>query len=116
MIRRPPRSTRTDTLFPYTTLFRSLDTVNVIPKRIRLLLDSVNPPLHQIADRYDPDQPAVLDHRQMTDAPACHQRERIQRRLLAGVSDRRRGHDLVHPLVEDRGSFGCELKIGRAHV
>src|SRR3546814_13165636 len=26
MIRRPPRSTRTDTLFPYTTLFRSVDT------------------------------------------------------------------------------------------
>src|SRR3546814_20147531 len=25
MIRRPPRSTRTDTLFPYTTLFRSPD-------------------------------------------------------------------------------------------
>src|SRR3546814_17909082 len=25
MIRRPPRSKRTDTLFPYTTLFRSLD-------------------------------------------------------------------------------------------
>src|SRR3546814_21199245 len=24
MLRRPPRSTRTDTLFPYTTLFRSL--------------------------------------------------------------------------------------------
>src|SRR3546814_17762010 len=31
MIRRPPRSTRTDTLFPYTTLFRSgdLDTIEV---------------------------------------------------------------------------------------
>src|SRR3546814_9579409 len=27
MIRRPPRSTRTDTLFPYTTLFRSKDSV-----------------------------------------------------------------------------------------
>src|SRR3546814_18707206 len=26
MIRRPPRSTRTDTLFPYTTLFRSIGT------------------------------------------------------------------------------------------
>src|SRR3546814_20322962 len=26
MIRRPPRSTRTDTLFPYTTLFRSAPT------------------------------------------------------------------------------------------
>src|SRR3546814_5391814 len=25
MVRRPPRSTRTDTLFPYTTLFRSFD-------------------------------------------------------------------------------------------
>src|SRR3546814_8710787 len=25
MIRRPPRSTRTDTLFPYTTLFRSVE-------------------------------------------------------------------------------------------
>src|SRR3546814_20013793 len=31
MIRRPPRSTRTDTLFPYTTLFRSVvhDTPNL---------------------------------------------------------------------------------------
>src|SRR3546814_17262993 len=27
MIRRPPRSTRTDTLFPYTTLFRSAGSV-----------------------------------------------------------------------------------------
>src|SRR3546814_3459966 len=27
MIRRPPRSTRSDTLFPYTTLFRSLDPI-----------------------------------------------------------------------------------------
>src|SRR3546814_7336071 len=28
MIRRPPRSTRTDTLFPYTTLFRSLNALS----------------------------------------------------------------------------------------
>src|SRR3546814_6009873 len=28
MIRRPPRSTRTDTLFPYTTLFRSMQAPN----------------------------------------------------------------------------------------
>src|SRR3546814_19243589 len=51
MIRRPPRSTRTDTLFPYTTLFRSseshhraaLDGVGVALGRVtraRLLLDS----------------------------------------------------------------------------
>src|SRR3546814_7267223 len=34
MIRRPPRSTRTDTRFPYTTLFRSSrnDTVTEIPE------------------------------------------------------------------------------------
>src|SRR3546814_7248524 len=31
MIRRPPRSTRTDTLFPYTTLFRS---VNIIARAL----------------------------------------------------------------------------------
>src|SRR3546814_16936783 len=30
MIRRPPRSTRTDTLFPYTTLFRSDQTAATI--------------------------------------------------------------------------------------
>src|SRR3546814_19400111 len=29
MIRRPPRSTRTDTLFPYTTLFRSLLAIRI---------------------------------------------------------------------------------------
>src|SRR3546814_17415255 len=28
MIRRPPRSTRTDTLFPYTTLFRSAEALD----------------------------------------------------------------------------------------
>src|SRR3546814_19854790 len=30
MIRRPPRSTRTDTLFPYTTLFRSLSLLRAL--------------------------------------------------------------------------------------
>src|SRR3546814_361017 len=34
MIRRPPRSTRTDTLFPYTTLFRSGPAT--LPKRLRV--------------------------------------------------------------------------------
>src|SRR3546814_17198532 len=37
MIRRPPRSTRTDTLFPYTTLFRSIvevDAGRVLPLRL----------------------------------------------------------------------------------
>src|SRR3546814_2240119 len=32
MIRRPPRSTRTDTLFPYTTLFRSIRVLREQPE------------------------------------------------------------------------------------
>src|SRR3546814_1581018 len=35
MIRRPPRSTRTDTLFPYTTLFRSIIAVNICSKYLK---------------------------------------------------------------------------------
>src|SRR3546814_4508884 len=35
MIRRPPRSTRTDTLFPYTTLFRSQTTQNYLNAQIQ---------------------------------------------------------------------------------
>src|SRR3546814_6810270 len=38
MIRRPPRSTRTDTLFPYTTLFRS-----TIPSEVLTLEDLATP-------------------------------------------------------------------------
>src|SRR3546814_17042825 len=34
MIRLPPRSTRTDTLFPYTTLFRSAQMISVAHKRV----------------------------------------------------------------------------------
>src|SRR3546814_7275920 len=40
MIRRPPRSTRTDTLFPYTTLFRSL-----VPGEKRLAVHVEDHPL-----------------------------------------------------------------------
>src|SRR3546814_10262200 len=43
MIRRPPRSTRTDTLFPYTTLFRSAD----LAEQIRLEADEM---IRSIAD------------------------------------------------------------------
>src|SRR3546814_17052353 len=37
MIRRPPRSTRTDTLFPYTTLFRSERQRSVLAKFIAIV-------------------------------------------------------------------------------
>src|SRR3546814_20557896 len=44
MIRRPPRSTRTDTLFPYTTLFRS--TGRAAPVRARTLGTNGHVPGH----------------------------------------------------------------------
>src|SRR3546814_9941416 len=36
MIRRPPRSTRTDTLFPYTTLFRSAPSAQLLESTGRI--------------------------------------------------------------------------------
>src|SRR3546814_15718718 len=38
MIRRPPRSTRTDTRFPYTTLFRSFTDASVAPALLQAML------------------------------------------------------------------------------
>src|SRR3546814_15608672 len=37
MIRRPPRSTRTDTLFPYTTLFRSALACDLVDRERQVL-------------------------------------------------------------------------------
>src|SRR3546814_431708 len=51
MIRRPPRSTRTDTLCPYTTLFRS--DRGVFTRRAVKLLDAGE--AREIAHHYDQD-------------------------------------------------------------
>src|SRR3546814_9340504 len=48
MIRRPPRSTRTDTLFPYTTLFRS--SVSLEPPLILFCLDRETPSFDSFCD------------------------------------------------------------------
>src|SRR3546814_4054019 len=53
MIRRPPRSTRTDTLFPDTTLFRSWSPPSFIFCRGRLLR-SVGPALRRLQSRDAP--------------------------------------------------------------
>src|SRR3546814_665496 len=62
MIRRPPRSTRTDTLFPYTTLFRS-----GIPSRSIIITDiykEVSKPLvkyrNEKTPRFNPDMMAQI--------------------------------------------------------
>src|SRR3546814_19739863 len=54
MIRRPPRSTRTDTLFPYTTLFRSYSSpASIFSFSVRIGL-SVSAPRHAAL-------PAIVD-------------------------------------------------------
>src|SRR3546814_1530322 len=66
MIRRPPRSTRTDTLFPYTTLFRSLSNLDCTPQehagtheRDRVLADRGAP---EACRRQQQNQPAGLPY------------------------------------------------------
>src|SRR3546814_17682837 len=58
MIRRPPRSTRTDTLFPYTTLFRSPTAPQPRPERgvtmiVRDCNELVNSDRHVFSEGWD---------------------------------------------------------------
>src|SRR3546814_20098311 len=73
MIRRPPRSTRTDTLFPYTTLFRS-PVAGRLARRPYL-----GPPGHPAADvRLQPCQPRREEAAQRVGLalrPACRRRQ-----------------------------------------
>src|SRR3546814_10212558 len=57
MIRRPPRSTRTDTLFPYTTLFRSLGRDH----QRRLVQHRLDPPGRHHRDEQDQQQAEEQD-------------------------------------------------------
>src|SRR3546814_18745536 len=58
MIRLPPRSTRTDTLFPYTTLFRSPDAARMIlcrtgiGKDVRMSIDRLEPGTNRRRDGF----------------------------------------------------------------
>src|SRR3546814_4743948 len=134
MIRRPPRSTRTDTLFPYTTLFRSPNTAGCYSaedavRTLRLareLLDG-----HELVklevlgnkDNLFPNMPETLEAARTlvkdgfkvmvycTDDP-------IQCRMLEDI-----GCVAVMPLASLIGSgmgilnpWNLRLKIGRAHV
>src|SRR3546814_15022496 len=65
MIRRPPRSTRTDTLFPSTTLFRS---VSPTIHRRHVCDDAIGVPDRHAARRH-PDNRALRDRRDGIAAP-----------------------------------------------
>src|SRR3546814_17347505 len=84
MIRRPPRSTRTDTLFPYTTLFRSRGRAGRAGHR-------------DPADHRRPDRPAVrelLDERVRADPGA---RPAVERQGAAGAGETAGRHGLRAP-------------------
>src|SRR3546814_16844292 len=60
MIRRPPRSTRTDTLFPYTTLFRSrVDALGGLQQVQRRVGEATRALLHLVACKVEPRGDAV---------------------------------------------------------
>src|SRR3546814_2949066 len=83
MIRRPPRSTRTDTLFPYTTLFRSgrmfLDRFAQQPQGARCRGDRNRPAI--VAKFLPHDMRGVIDLFADPVFAAIDQRRRPERRL-----------------------------------
>src|SRR3546814_13117537 len=108
MIRRPPRSTRTYTLFPYTTLFRSGGE------------GGRRPPLHPDTLAADGAGGDRRRHgRRDTDAPTASGRCRVRqdRRCASGDADRRRERRPGGPPGADRASGQAALRnhpaIGR---
>src|SRR3546814_12393671 len=73
MIRRPPRSTRTDTLFPYTTLFRSARAETVRPRDRRLRPDAGQ-------DRRHVHRAAVLARVRLPGGPRLRRRPQVAHR------------------------------------
>src|SRR3546814_16205364 len=94
MIRRPPRSTRTDTLFPYTTLFRSAP-------RSR---DLESLPEHVVAINPDGVQSGG-DRRPFDRRNDCGQ-----------IADHRFGFDPPDEAAADIAFVDEGIEIGRAHV
>src|SRR3546814_13981044 len=101
MLRRPPRSTRTDTLFPYTTLFRSR-------------LDRGRPPAHRPAagrGRTGPRAPALM--RLVLASTSAYRRELLARLRLP--------FDARRPDVDETPQAGevpaaLVAQIGRARL
>src|SRR3546814_3868678 len=90
MIRRPPRSTRTDTLFPYTTLFRS-NQVALTTEEKKAVLGEYG--LHETDTGSPEAQVAMLTKRitDLTEHLKTHKHDHHSRRgLLLMVGRRRR--------------------------
>src|SRR3546814_15005913 len=84
MIRRPPRSTRTDTLFPSTTLFRSVHH-GALHRRAAGLLDHQQLPVDRAAAVDVPQVPAAQGGPgEVTDAAPDDDHAERARKLIAG--------------------------------
>src|SRR3546814_13464130 len=95
MIRRPPRSTRTDTLFPYTTLFRSIAASAMAspPEAAQPALDGEKE--HQAEQRQQRGDDRRLAHAEAAHAAIEPQRQRPEvlaadQRDDAAVAERQR--------------------------
>src|SRR3546814_9646708 len=97
MIRRPPRSTRTDTLFPYTTLFRSPDRPAARPDPGPPGVGAVHPRPHPRAARPPAHGIACPAGRQPPEADLGNRRNGAASRGAAEPDRPRRARRAVDP-------------------
>src|SRR3546814_1220041 len=87
MIRRPPRSTRTDTLFPYTTLFRSIGCLQPRPARAERAVEiELHPDHAQLVVIQPGRRPRPADQRHIVDVVAIADDADRQRMFVAGAA------------------------------
>src|SRR3546814_9864405 len=112
MIRRPPRSTRTDTLFPYTTLFRSPHA------GVRRRAQTAAAALAEPVDNFSHQQPGGLA--MAGDVRACRVGQRLCRALAAFLCAAAGPGSDPAPAARCRcgghARVGDKPEIGRAHV
>src|SRR3546814_8282379 len=108
MIRRPPRSTRTDTLFPYTTLFRSYsdETARLIDTEVARIIN----------DCHDEAKRLLQERRRELDllVSALMKQESLDEKEILEVTGLPPA-----PLLPDRPAAmttGTGVEIGRANV
>src|SRR3546814_9706902 len=84
MIRRPPRSTRTDTLFPYTTLFRSAASRRSQRRALAVLRDAGDEPRRDsvLATLAQQGVSAGLDAQVRAQVVAAGRHRRLRRRMV----------------------------------
>src|SRR3546814_8920847 len=114
MVRRPPRSTRTDTLFPYTTLFRSRLPVLVggTGLYIRTLLDGIAP-----IPEIDPGIRAEVRALSVAEAYLALQQEDSESAARLAPADSSRIARALEVIRSTRKPLGWwHAQIGRAHV